>query len=398
MFKVKLHSLLHVTCCFLLMTGPAFGSTDIKQNLDQAVSSLEETQVKEQQLDEELGELREELQAIQKETVNLAKKIRKNEASIDEKSKSLVILEEQSDARQMEKDAMRTQLAHLLHAMVHMQRVPRQFVIAQPSNMSELLRTAGVLNAAYKGTDQRIEELRLQIEQIDELKQKVVKARTELQEEQIRLGKQHASLEHKIDEKRRIQRQLSHNHQALIARVKSLSHKTESLQELLQELEKEMAAFRKIGAPRLKPKAPKRKSAQFAAAKGSLRLPAHGAVIHRYGEKKNRNDTYKGQVIHTASRATVTVPFDGEVVFTGPFRDYGNMIIIQHDKQYHTLLAGLNDIQADPGQKVIQGEPVGRMGSTEKSRKLYLEVRKNSKAIDPAAWIGNVKGNKVARR
>lgn len=95
----------------------------------------------------------------------------------------------------------------------------------------------------------------------------------------------------------------------------------------------------------------------------------------------------KGITIETASNATVSAPYDGEVVFTGAFRRYGNMIILKHTDGFHTLIAGLQKIRTNAGEFLLEGEPIGAMGGAIDARKLYVELRKNNQPINPAAWF-----------
>ena len=79
---------------------------------------------------------------------------------------------------------------------------------------------------------------------------------------------------------------------------------------------------------------------------------------------------------------------NGNVIFAGPFRGYGNLIIIEHGKGYLSLLAGLDSIDCELGQMLLAGEPVGLMPDTNDS-KLYIEIRKDNHPINPLTWIKN---------
>ena len=91
-------------------------------------------------------------------------------------------------------------------------------------------------------------------------------------------------------------------------------------------------------------------------------------------------------MIRTRDNAQVVSPFDGTVIFAGPFRGYGNLIIIEHGGGYLTLLAGLNNFDVELGQLLLAGEPVGQMPTGEDA-KLYVELRKDNQPIDPMAWM-----------
>ncbi|MGY8959212.1 MAG: murein hydrolase activator EnvC family protein, partial [Alphaproteobacteria bacterium] len=93
----------------------------------------------------------------------------------------------------------------------------------------------------------------------------------------------------------------------------------------------------------------------------------------------------------------VIAPFDGKVVFSGPFRNYGQILIIEHRGGYHTVLAGLSRIDATVGQWLLAGEPVGVLAARSQGKPtLYVELRHNGQPINPAPWIvartGKVRG------
>ncbi len=51
-----------------------------------------------------------------------------------------------------------------------------------------------------------------------------------------------------------------------------------------------------------------------------------------------------------------------------------------------SLLAGLENIDCEVGQMLLAGEPIGQMPKNDEA-KLYVELRKDSRPIDPEAWI-----------
>ena len=96
----------------------------------------------------------------------------------------------------------------------------------------------------------------------------------------------------------------------------------------------------------------------------------------------------KGITIETRADAQVVTPYDGEVVFAGRFRGYGQLLIIQHGEGYHTLLAGFSRIDSVLGQWLLAGEPVGVMGrGSNGNPALYVELRRNGDAINPLPWL-----------
>ncbi len=123
-------------------------------------------------------------------------------------------------------------------------------------------------------------------------------------------------------------------------------------------------------------------------AQGNLPYPVVGRVVVRYGESTGSGLTSKGITIESRTGAQVVAPHDGRVAFAGQFRGYGQVLIIDHGEAYHTLLAGLSQIDTVVGQLVFGGEPVGVMRrSGDGKPRLYLELRRNNRPVDPLPWL-----------
>src|SRR5690606_3300011 len=111
-----------------------------------------------------------------------------------------------------------------------------------------------------------------------------------------------------------------------------------------------------------------------------------------YGETTSNGRKSQGIVIQTRYGAQVTSPSDGWVVYAGEFRSYGQLLIINAGGGYHVLLAGLSRIDAQLGQFILAGEPVGTMQvaaggqSDENAPVLYVEFRKEGRPVDPSPW------------
>ena len=117
-------------------------------------------------------------------------------------------------------------------------------------------------------------------------------------------------------------------------------------------------------------------------------MPARGRVIATFGERESGAATSKGISILTRTAAQVVAPFDGRVRYAGLFRLYGQILIIEHGERYHTVLAGLDRIDAVVGQGVLAGEPVGVMSRGESGDPvLYLELRRSGQPINPLPWL-----------
>ncbi|MBZ9737574.1 MULTISPECIES: murein hydrolase activator EnvC family protein [unclassified Mesorhizobium] len=138
-------------------------------------------------------------------------------------------------------------------------------------------------------------------------------------------------------------------------------------------------------------------AAPFSALQGQIALPVTGRIKRRFGADDGNGALMLGDMVATQSGAIVTAPADGNVLYAGPFRSYGQLLILNAGDGYHVVLAGMSRISVVTGQSVLAGEPVGAMGearvaSTSVSKngnatpELYVEFRKDGKPVDPAPW------------
>ncbi len=139
--------------------------------------------------------------------------------------------------------------------------------------------------------------------------------------------------------------------------------------------------------------------------RGHMRLPVNGVAVRAFGGSDGVGGTQKGISIAATPGAEITAPCDGWVVYAGPFRSYGQLLILNAGGGYHVLLAGMDRISVDLGQFVLAGEPVAMMGDASqavatattgpKQPVLYVEFRKDGAPIDPSPWWATNEGEKV---
>lgn len=125
----------------------------------------------------------------------------------------------------------------------------------------------------------------------------------------------------------------------------------------------------------------------IASVHGKMVFPAKGNVVERFGQPNEVGVINKGISIATRKGAQIIATHDGQVAFAGPFRGYGLLLIIDHGEGYHTLLAGMARIDANVGQKLTAGEPVGIMGEDEAKPALYIELRRQGQPVNPLPWL-----------
>ncbi|MGQ9496348.1 MAG: murein hydrolase activator EnvC family protein [Thermoanaerobaculaceae bacterium] len=126
--------------------------------------------------------------------------------------------------------------------------------------------------------------------------------------------------------------------------------------------------------------------------RGGLPWPAEDArLVRRFGPQ--RDPRYGTVIAHpgwdllVSPGAEVKSVAGGRVVFAQFFRLWGNLVIVAHGEDIYTLYGRLATMFVSGGQRVAMGEPLGLAGANDEGSNLYFEVRKGTKALDPAAWL-----------
>ena len=127
--------------------------------------------------------------------------------------------------------------------------------------------------------------------------------------------------------------------------------------------------------------------------KGWLPVPVKGRFLNKFGRKRDKQyDTYivyNGVNIRSSRGTPVRSVSDGNVLYTGALEGYGNLIILGHGKDYHTLYGHLDEIVTTVGKRVKAKQIIGRTGDTGSlvGEALYFEIRHKGKPIEPTTWF-----------
>jgi septal ring factor EnvC (AmiA/AmiB activator) len=132
--------------------------------------------------------------------------------------------------------------------------------------------------------------------------------------------------------------------------------------------------------------------------RGRLDMPVKGNILNKFGRQKDNQ--YGSFIMHNGIniKALTGTParsiFNGKVLYTGELEGYGNLVIIGHGKDYHSLYGHLDQIKVQQNQVVQVGDIIGLIGDTGSlvGETLYLEMREKGKPIEPVSWF------KAARR
>jgi septal ring factor EnvC (AmiA/AmiB activator) len=128
---------------------------------------------------------------------------------------------------------------------------------------------------------------------------------------------------------------------------------------------------------------PKTEASPVAAAKHvpAYRLPVVGSLVTGLGELSATGVRARGLTLATAPNARAVAPAAGRIVYAGPFRGYGGVIIIDHGEGWTSLVAELGGLAVRVGDRVVQGQLIGRArGSGDP--KVTIELRRRGQPMD----------------
>jgi septal ring factor EnvC (AmiA/AmiB activator) len=262
--------------------------------------------------------------------------------------------------------------------------------------------SAELLNYALPGIQVKAGRLKQELADIQRLRQDAEKQRREIATAAESLRGVREGIKRLVTLKASLRRITEEDRAAANQRVEELARQADDLRELLLA----MPALPR--PPEIRPE-----DGTTATAPAVLRLdrpqglkdfprkregvipPVVGRVVASFGQATEDGTKSQGIVFETLPGAQVVAPHDGQAVFRGPFRSYGELLIIEHANGYHTLLAGLGRTDIVVGQWLLAGEPVGVMDVLESGRpRLYVEFRRYGNPIDPWPWL-EARMNKV---
>lgn len=355
-----------------------------------------------------IGEDRRKLNAL---LLGSAANLRAVEDRIAAAEARLATLTNAEDTIRRSLGSRRAVIAEVLAALQRIGRKPPPALIVSPEDALHSVRTAILLGAV-------LPDMKVEVDTLVADLAEFVRVRSEISAERDTLGRDLAALSQErirmtvlVQERQRKQSETEKALESERTRSIQLARQADNLKDLISRMEREIAASARAAAAAQagtdKPEAKNTLAAlqdpgrlapaiAFASAKGSLRLPLNGIRIREYGMPDRLGGTEKGLSVASRSGAQVTAPCDGWVVYAGPFRSYGQLLILNAGGGYHVLLAGMERISVDIGQFVLTGEPVAVMGGGPQSAAavatgssqpiLYIEFRKDGSPVDPSPW------------
>ena len=389
--------------------------------------SAEEAQAK---LKAEITSLGKDRTQLNQQLIDTAANVRTVETKIDDTEARLRSLNGREQEMRASLDSGRGDIVEVLAALQRAGRRTPPALLVRPEDALQSLRTAMLLGAVVPELRGRAEKIASELGELVALRKTIASERDQLAADRDRVRSDQTRLTALVEERQRQQAAREKDLDAENARAIMLSKQVGDLQGLITKMEQDLqsaakaaekaaeaarqaeakeaklaTASAKSGPGAFKDRSRTTPAIAFASAKGLLPLPVNGNKIRDFGGSDGVGGVQKGISLATKPGSQVTTPCDGWVVYSGPFRSYGQLLILNAGGGYHVLIAGMERISVNIGQFVLTGEPVATMGSTSQVASilatnasqpvLYVEFRKDGTPIDPGPWWAANEGEKV---
>jgi len=386
--------------------APAQTDTDLRKVEEQ----LQDNKDRKSALNQKAKTLKQELADLRGNLVTAARAVREHEETLDELSDRLQALRQDEANRRAALDRQRGQLVSLLSALQRIALQPPQALMAGRSSTIDTVRSAMLLNVAVPAMERRAIELREELIVLGELQDEIETRKREASVAADALESERRQIARLVDRKNQFYKKNSREREEVSRRLSRLTKQASSLRDLMDRIEEERKAAerrrRELGDQETVAEVETVERAERTAGRGYSSVkpddfrpfpkrgamfvtpPVRGTVVRKFNEKTETGAKSKGIEIAGRSDAQVVAPFDGQVVFSGPFRGYGQILIIEHGGGYHSLISGLGRLDASVGAWLAAGEPIGLLepaGSGDPI--LYLELRRQGRPINPQPWL-----------
>lgn len=380
----------------LIACAPVCYAQDARTLDEKLASEREAKRLKETELKALEGELTQTSERL----VDVAAKVQSGEKSLAAVTARIEEIEAERDTLLQGLDERKISLSRLAVALERMRRMPPEAMIANPDKPLKTAQSAMLLREILPSLNKQAEQLRADIERLDVLSKDLQEQKSKAEKENVALAGQQDELNKLIGERKALYEATSEDIKAQERKIAHISAQSRTLTDLVFKLREQkeadkreaerLAVLEQSKAAGVKKK--ERKKVDSLPRAGSGRLPVSGVVVTAFEEPDRFGAPLQGIEIEAREGAVIVAPMGGQVRFAGHFKNYGNMVILEHEKGWHSLIAGLEKIDTVVGQNVGAGEPLGvlRKGGSEGKPRVYFELRENGKAVNPSRKFGEL--------
>jgi septal ring factor EnvC (AmiA/AmiB activator) len=346
----------------------------------------------------EIEKGRQEVEAITRKEADIIKRLNQVELALNNSKRRAALLSKEirkldneiADASQTSEELRKRiqvneeYVAQRLVAMYKMSWLGAIHLLASAESMQEFIQRKAALQHILAYDEKIRDEMRRNQAELKKVLERLAKHKTQKSErseeykKQIRQMSEERSLRQKLLADIRGQKALE------LAAIDALRQAADDLDSKINSLRDEIINEDQNKIVSQSP---------FSDHKGLLIMPVNGSIISLFGPYKNPQynitNFRSGIDIKADKGEPIRSVFKGKVLYSDWFKGYGNMIIIDHGKNYYTVYAHLEETFKSKGDEVETGEVIATVGDTGsmEGAKLYFEVRHHGKPVDPLTWL-----------
>jgi len=323
---------------------------------------------------------------LQERLIANAAKVQELEAAYDSTAADLAHLNGAMQGLEADLDRDRDRVAHLLAVLQRLQTDSPPALALRPDDSLAAARGTMQMGAMLPPVYREAADLAKRLKTLAQTREAVAAKAEQARIEAEALKVARASLDRLLQEKSAAKAEVDARLSELHGITEEIGREARDLKGLIERI----ATLRsgRTPLPGMTLVAPQRARAATLA-RGSLRLPVVGRTIPGDPAGPGRTPGASGPLglwFEASGNAEAVAPGDSEVVFAGNYQKFGQVLILELAGGYHLTLAGLGRIDVHIGDLVLAGEPVGILAEG-KAARLYMELRRNGQAVDPAPWL-----------
>lgn len=351
-----------------------------------------EAEAKLNQLKSDIAELNDSLQGNRQSWTQEQKRLKAADLEIQSTLKQLQTLEAQRSTHQQELDDLQLERDHYLDSLdERREQLARQIVAAfrlgQESRLKLILnqdspalfaRTLAYFDYFSRSQAVQIQELKGVLQTLDEMQSRINTELSALDGVQTALTTVLQDLQLGREKRQTILNDLGNQISSEQERLTELQNNRQDLEKIVEKLSDVLADIPSdLG-----------KHASPAEQKGKLPMPLEGPVVHAYGQNRSAGMRWQGWIIQAAAGTEVKAVAYGRIAYSDWLRGYGLLMIIDHGDGFMSLYGQNESLRYEVGDWVEAGGVIANVGTDpDGGTGLYFEIRKDSKALDPAAWL-----------
>ncbi|MCC6920107.1 MAG: peptidoglycan DD-metalloendopeptidase family protein [Alphaproteobacteria bacterium] len=342
-----------------------------------------------------------ELSQLQAEAASLASQIQTAERSLTQAERRIGELDTREKTLSADLEKRRAGMGPLLAALQRLTRDPPPALAVSPDDASKAARGAMLIAAVTEKLNVEAQKIAATLKELGETRAALVVERDAARTQEAALTQRTGELKGLVAKRQALVQELDDGVTAAEGRIAALQARAADMTDLMAWLDEPPKPRDRAGATAEEANsapvmvASRGAKVAFTTRRGKLPWPAMGDIARRFGEAEDNGATAQGLTLRTRADAQITAPADGEIVFAGPFGDYGRLLILAPSEGYFVLIGGFGRLDATVGQYVLAGEPLGTTAGSEQKNGplLYIELRREGAPVDPMAWFVPVQAN-----